>query len=194
MAAAKKSAAKKKATKKKAAKKPAAKKKAAPAKKEAAKKKAAKKNSPPPAKKNSPAPAKKNATRIASSSKTPAPRPRRSPTPTAPLDPATERLVELLRAGALLAHDPATLSRLPADPVSARAYTHPALGARVVVRLTSDPVAAGEEHGREDGADVAEMAGDENSQADPPLWRVRRGCAALPCQPLTGCAPVPRPL
>ncbi len=155
MAAAKRQAAKKKPApaKKKAAKKKAAKKKAAPAKKKAAEK-AAKKKAAPSKKKAAPAkkktaPAKKKAapvrtasTRLAAAK---APAPRRPHAPSAPLDPATERLVELLRAGALLAHDPATLSRLPADPVSARAYTHPALGDRVVVRLTSDPVAAGED-------------------------------------------------
>lgn len=95
------------------------------AKKAMAKKTSAKKSKPVASKKTAPAPTRKSA-----------------PT-SGPLDPATQRLVELLRAGALLPHGQA--ARLPADVVSARAYAHPALGSRVVVRLTPDPVAEGED-------------------------------------------------
>ncbi len=50
---------------------------------------------------------------------------------------------EYLAAGALLPPGLRIKSDIPADPVSARIYNHPALGDRPVVRLTPDKLAKG---------------------------------------------------
>ena len=52
-----------------------------------------------------------------------------------------EGAAALLRAGALVLPAAKLPSDEPSDGVSARTYAHPALGARVVVRLASDPLA-----------------------------------------------------